>query len=110
MLVPKENAVLTSFASARISAPVDDVFAVLLKYNDYSKWSCFQHYKWQAKVDGDGAPPVGSKGSFQVFFDFIEFFASSPSFRYSLSIAKAELWQSVSSGPEVRMQEYAKMF
>jgi hypothetical protein len=63
--VPKENAVLTSFASARISAPVDDVFAALLNYKNYSKWSC-QQYTWQANIDGDGAPPVGTKGSFKV--------------------------------------------
>ena len=48
---------------------MDDVWAALLKYNDYSKWSCFQNYRWQAQVDEDGAPPVGATGWFKVFFD-----------------------------------------
>ena len=67
--IPKENAVFTSFASARISAPVDDVFAVLLNYKDYSKWSCFSQYKWQ-KTEG-GIPVIGSKGSFKVCFVWV---------------------------------------
>lgn len=65
--IPRGNAVLTSFASTRISAPTADVFAVLLKYKDYSKWSCFEQYKWQ-EIDEDGIPRVGSKGSFEVRF------------------------------------------
>ena len=70
--IPKENAVLTSFASARISAPADDVFKAMLSYKDYSKWSCFSQYKWQETTE-DGAPLVGSKGLFKVGLDFFDF-------------------------------------
>jgi hypothetical protein len=70
--IPKENAVLTSFASARISAPADDVFKAMLSYKDYSKWSCFSQYTWQETTE-DGAPSVGSKGSFKVGLDFFDF-------------------------------------
>jgi hypothetical protein len=63
--IPKEKAVFTSFASARISAPADEVFAVLLNYKDYSKWSCFSQYRWR-EVTKDGSPLIGSNGSFKV--------------------------------------------
>lgn len=66
--IPKENAVLTAFASARIGAPADDVFKVLLDFKGYSKWSCFSEYKWQDTAQ-DGAPHVGSQGSFKVNLD-----------------------------------------
>lgn len=70
--IPKENAVLTSFASARISATADEVFKVMLNYKDYSKWSCFSEYTWKETTE-DGAPLVGSKGKFKVFSCFVWF-------------------------------------
>ena len=78
-IVTKDRAVLTTFASARISAPIDDVFAVMLNYKDYGKWSCFQQHKWQAEVDVSGAPPVGTKGSVSVSSHLFDSCAPSPS-------------------------------
>jgi hypothetical protein len=73
--IPKENGVFTTFASARIAAPADEVFKVMLNYKDYSKWSCFSQYKWRETTE-DGAPLVGSTGSFKVHLGFILFCAS----------------------------------
>lgn len=63
--ISKENAIFTSFGSARINAPPAEVFAVLMNHKDYSKWSRFSDHKWQ-DVNADGAPFVGSEGSFKV--------------------------------------------
>jgi hypothetical protein len=67
--IPKARGVLTSVASARISAPADEVFKVILNYKGYEKWSCFSGYQWSETTE-DGAPLVGSTGSFKVFVMF----------------------------------------
>lgn len=101
--IPKENAVLTSFASARINAPVDEVFAVLLNYKDYLKWSCFSQYKWQ-EVTEDGAPRVGSTGSFKVrsllFLNLVLY----------LSFRLSQCWRVLVNGIKWSRSKQCKMF
>lgn len=65
--IPKSRGILTSVASARISAPADEVFKAILNFKDYGKWSRFSGYEWSQTTE-DGAPLVGSTGSFKVHF------------------------------------------
>jgi hypothetical protein len=63
--IPRENGVLTSFASTKIKASVEEVFAVIANFKDYSTWTSFSDYKWK-DVTADGLPMTGSTGSFKV--------------------------------------------
>lgn len=53
-----KDGVLTCSASAILQASVDEVFAVLLNYKDYS-WASHHKYEWKEK---DGIPVLGSTG------------------------------------------------
>jgi len=79
--IPVQNGILTSFASTTIHASVDEVFAVLLNYKEYSKWSLFSEHKWE-ETTADGVPLVGTKGTFKVRFS-----SSSHAFRFRLPSA-----------------------
>lgn len=63
--IPRENGVLTSFASTKIKASVEEVFAVVSKFKDYSAETPFSNFKWK-EVTADGVPMTGSTGSFKV--------------------------------------------
>ena len=60
--IPKANAVLTSFASTKIKATEDDVFAVIANFKDQAWSSSFTDYKF----DNQQVPQTGSKGTFKV--------------------------------------------
>jgi hypothetical protein len=60
--IPKANAVLTSFASTKIKATEDEVFAVITDFKDYTWSSSFTDYKF----DNQQIPQAGSKGTFKV--------------------------------------------
>jgi hypothetical protein len=63
--IPRENGVMSSFTSIKIRASVEEVFAVMASFKDYSSGTPFASYKWKDKTD-DGVPIVGSTGSFRV--------------------------------------------
>ena len=64
--IPAENAVVTAFASTRIRATADDVFAAMLEnFKGGSYWSLFTEYQWKDK-DLDGLPIAGTTGSVRV--------------------------------------------
>jgi len=63
--IPRQNGVVSSFASSSIKATSDEVFRVILNFKDYSTWSPFSEYKWK-NVTADGVPMTGSPGSFKV--------------------------------------------
>ena len=63
--IPKNKAVLTSFASTKINAPTDEVWATVINFKDFSKWSPFSEHKWK-EVTADGTPLTGSTGTFKV--------------------------------------------
>lgn len=65
--IPRENAVLSAFASIKIKGSADEVFGVIKSYKGYPEWSPFHDYKWK-DVTVDGVPRVGSPGSFMVDF------------------------------------------
>ena len=62
--IPTQDAVLTSFATSTIIGSVDEVFAVLLNYKDYS-WCADAKYEWN-ETTVDGVPLTGSRGTLQV--------------------------------------------
>lgn len=63
--IPRENGILTSFASIKIKASVEEAFAVMASFKDYSTETPFSTFKWK-NVTADGVPMVGSTGSFNV--------------------------------------------
>jgi hypothetical protein len=63
--IPIQKGVLTSFASTKINASVEDVFAAMINFKGYSTWSAFSDYKWDS-VAADGVPLNGTTGSFRV--------------------------------------------
>jgi hypothetical protein len=63
--IPRENGVLTVFSSTKIKASVDEVFAVITNFKDYSTWATFTDFKWKTMTI-DGVPMTGSTGSFKV--------------------------------------------
>ena len=63
--IPIQKGVLTSFASTRIKASVENVFAAMINFKGYSTWSAFSDYKWDS-VAADGVPLNGTTGSFKV--------------------------------------------
>jgi hypothetical protein len=71
--IPRENAIFTAVASVKIKASVEEVFAVISNFKDYSTETPFAWFHWQ-KVTADGAPMVGSTGSFKVrMFQNVEY-------------------------------------
>jgi len=63
--IPRGKAVLTSFASTRINATVDEVWTAIVNFKECSKWSPFSEHKWN-EVGADGAPLTGCTGTFKV--------------------------------------------
>jgi hypothetical protein len=63
--IPIQKGVLTSFASTRIKASVENVFAAMINFKGYSTWSAYSDYKWDS-VAADGVPLNGTTGSFKV--------------------------------------------
>jgi hypothetical protein len=63
--IPRENGILTAVASIEIKASVDEVFAVISNFKDYSTETPFAEFHWK-KMTADGVPMVGSTGSFKV--------------------------------------------
>lgn len=63
--IPRENGILTRFASMKMKAPPEKVFEVLSTFKDYSKTLTFSQHKWD-EVGEDGAPEQGSKGTTKV--------------------------------------------
>jgi hypothetical protein len=63
--IPIQKGVLTSFASTRIKASAEDVFAAMINFKGYSTWSAYSGYKWDS-VAADGVPLNGNTGSFKV--------------------------------------------
>src|SRR6266700_7995913 len=63
--IPRENGVLTSFASIKIKASAEEVFAVMASFKDYSTDTPFSAFNWK-NVTADGVPMVGSTGYFDV--------------------------------------------
>jgi len=63
--IPIQNSVLTSFASTKIKASVEVVFAAMINFKGDSTWSTFSGYKWDS-VAADGVPLNGTTGSFKV--------------------------------------------
>ena len=62
--IPRERAVMTSVSTIKIKASVDDVFAVVASFKDYSP-ETFSTFDWKTKT-ADGVPMVGSTGTFRV--------------------------------------------
>ena len=67
--IPRENGILTSVTSVKIKASVDEVFAVISSFKDYSAKAPFAGFHWK-DVTADGVPRVGSTGSFKVRISF----------------------------------------
>lgn len=63
--IPREKAVLTAFASAKIQGTVDEVFDYVIRFQHFGEETSFSEYKWQ-NVDGDGIPLPESPGTFKV--------------------------------------------
>lgn len=63
--IPRENGVLTAFASIKIKASADEVFSMIMKFKDCSSESTFSEHRWK-EVTADGVPMVGSTGSYKV--------------------------------------------
>jgi len=68
--IPREHAVMTSISSIKIKASVDDVFAVVASFKDYSPETPFSTFEWKKKT-ADGVPMVGSTGTFRVRFSVV---------------------------------------
>ena len=70
--VPREAAVLTTSASARISAPADAVFETVLKVGEYGKWNAFAPkvtIHSQPSGEGDGHLHTGTLFTLHVVMD-----------------------------------------
>jgi hypothetical protein len=63
--IPRENGILTSFASIKIRASAEEVFAVIAGFKDFPTETPFSGFSWK-NVTADGVPMVGSTGSFHV--------------------------------------------
>jgi hypothetical protein len=63
--IPRENGVITAFASIKIKASADEVFEFIMKFKDCSAQSGFSQHRWKS-VTADGVPMVGSTGSYKV--------------------------------------------
>jgi hypothetical protein len=63
--IPAEKGVLTSYGSTTIHATVDEVFAALTNFKEYSEWSSIKNHTWEDATE-DGVPRVGSNGKFEV--------------------------------------------
>ena len=63
--IPVEKGVLTSYGSTTIHATVDEVFAALLNFEDYSEWSAIYNHTWENAME-DSMPAAGSRGKFEV--------------------------------------------
>ncbi|KAE9381641.1 hypothetical protein N431DRAFT_321990 [Stipitochalara longipes BDJ] len=70
--IPQENGVMSSFASTKIKASVEEVFAVMASFKDYSTRTPFSAFNWKNKT-ADGVPMVGSTGSFRLTIDGYEY-------------------------------------
>ena len=68
--IPREHAIMTSVSSIKIKASVDDVFAVVASFKDYSPGTPFSTFNWKNKT-ADGVPMVGSTGTFRVRFSIV---------------------------------------
>ncbi len=63
--IPLKHGVVTSFASTKINASVDEVFAVLVNFEDYPKWSSSTEYRWHTHMT-DGLLVPGCVGTLKV--------------------------------------------
>lgn len=64
--IAKDNATFTSFATVRINASANDVWAAVLAFQHYPRWnSVLRKCMWE-ETTADGAPFVGSKGIIRV--------------------------------------------
>ena len=63
--ITKDRAVLTAFASTKINAPVDEVWAAVTNFKASSKGSSFSEYQWKG-VTADDTPRIGCTGTFKV--------------------------------------------
>jgi hypothetical protein len=60
--IPKDEAAFTSFASVKIQATAEEVFAVVLNFTDYGSWNTSTPEITWDKTTADGVPFVGAKG------------------------------------------------
>lgn len=68
--IPREKAVLSAFASAKIRGTVDEVFKFIISYEDPdgTEPAAFSQYRWE-DISDEGSPAVGSTGTFKLDVD-----------------------------------------
>ena len=67
--ISKSDASFTSFATIRINASAEDVWAAVLAFQDYPGWNSVLKKSTWAETTADGVPFVGSKGTIRVSFE-----------------------------------------